>query len=121
METAGHPELAERLTRNAGFGMGLEFRESHNVLGPKNTAPVRAGQVFNVALGLSGLSDTSIKEAALQSYALQVRVLCVLCAARAASKVGWTAAAERVNSLHLLLYLIIPTHHITHLHYANPQ
>jgi hypothetical protein len=25
--------------------MGLEFREGHNVLGPKNTAPVKAGQV----------------------------------------------------------------------------
>ncbi|KAI8465881.1 MAG: global transcription factor [Monoraphidium minutum] len=67
-----HPHLAEKLLKNVGFGMGLEFRESHNVLGPKNAARVKAGQVFNVVVGLSGLSDPSIKDAALQNYALQV-------------------------------------------------
>jgi hypothetical protein len=45
LESAGHGHLVERLTRNVGFGMGLEFRESHNVLGPKNTGKLKAGQV----------------------------------------------------------------------------
>jgi len=45
LESSGSAHLVERLTRNVGFGMGLEFRESHNVLGPKNSTPVKAGQV----------------------------------------------------------------------------
>lgn len=72
LEAAGHGHLSERLTRNVGFGMGLEFRESHNLLAPKNTGKVKAGQVFNVSLGLSNLSDPSIKNEELQTYALQV-------------------------------------------------
>ena len=52
--------------------MGLEFRESRHVLGPKNAQPVKAGQVFNVCVGLAGLHDDSVADEALRSYALQL-------------------------------------------------
>lgn len=41
----------DKLTKNAGFGMGLEFRESANVLSADSQVPVRAGMVFNVSMG----------------------------------------------------------------------
>ena len=34
-----------------GFGMGLEFRESANMLNAKNDRKVQAGMVFNVVVG----------------------------------------------------------------------
>ena len=34
-----------------GFGMGLEFQESANMLNAKNDRKVQAGMVFNVVVG----------------------------------------------------------------------
>lgn len=41
----------DKLTKNVGFGMGLEFRESSNVLSAGSEVPVRAGMIFNVSVG----------------------------------------------------------------------
>jgi hypothetical protein len=137
------PELVERLNRNVGFGMGLEFREGEglaaaaaaalrsssiacmcsnggcrasarascvhmypvsypvahwqaaslllhllpnlascthavpagaNVLNIKNEKPLRAGQVFTVSLGVSGLENTDATDGRAKTYALQVRM-----------------------------------------------
>lgn len=43
--------LAGKLTKNVGFGMGLEFRDSTAVLNLKNQGEVKAGMVFNVMVG----------------------------------------------------------------------
>lgn len=40
-----------KLPKTLGFGMGLEFRESANVLSATNTTPLQAGMVLNVAIG----------------------------------------------------------------------
>ena len=47
--------MAEKLSSNVGWGMGLEFRESNHLLRTRNTAPCRAGMVFNVVVGASML------------------------------------------------------------------
>ena len=39
----GQEHLVERLSRSLGFGMGLEFRESSNILAAKNDGVARAG------------------------------------------------------------------------------
>lgn len=54
--------LLEKLTKNLGFGMGLEFRESANVLSGKNDGTVRAGMVFNVCIGAAGLENPAAKD-----------------------------------------------------------
>ncbi|WOL19289.1 FACT complex subunit SPT16-like [Canna indica] len=48
-------ELLPNLTKSAGTGMGLEFRESGLSLNSKNDRPVKPGMVFNVSLGFQNL------------------------------------------------------------------
>ncbi|KAA8545292.1 hypothetical protein F0562_020076 [Nyssa sinensis] len=49
------PELAANLTKSAGTGIGLEFRESGLSLNGKNDRVLKAGMVFNVSLGFQNL------------------------------------------------------------------
>ncbi|KAK3016998.1 hypothetical protein RJ639_006564 [Escallonia herrerae] len=49
------PELAANLTKSAGTGIGLEFRESGLNLNGKNDRVLKAGMVFNVSLGFQNL------------------------------------------------------------------
>ena len=51
LQDQSQEHLVGKLTKNAGFGMGLEFRESANVLSADSQVPVRAGMVFNVSMG----------------------------------------------------------------------
>ncbi|XP_042491815.1 FACT complex subunit SPT16-like [Macadamia integrifolia] len=49
------PELAPNLTKSAGTGIGLEFRESGLSLNAKNDRVLKAGMAFNVSLGFQNL------------------------------------------------------------------
>lgn len=49
------PELATNLTKTAGTGIGLEFRESGLNLNAKNDRIFKPGMVFNVSLGFQNL------------------------------------------------------------------
>ena len=49
------PELAANLTKTAGTGIGLEFRESGLNLNAKNDRILKPGMVFNVSLGFQNL------------------------------------------------------------------
>jgi nucleosome binding factor SPN SPT16 subunit len=48
-------------------------REGANVLNIKNEKPLRAGQVFTVSIGVSGLENADATDARAKTYALQVR------------------------------------------------
>ena len=50
------PELEEKMTTNAGFGTGLEFREPLFLVADGNTQQIRRGMVFNISLGFQGLT-----------------------------------------------------------------
>lgn len=56
------PELLPNLTKSAGTGIGLEFRESGLNLNPKNDRIIKAGMVFNVSLGLHNLQAETKSE-----------------------------------------------------------
>lgn len=49
------PELVANLTKTAGTGIGLEFRESGLGLNAKNDRLLKGGMVFNVSLGFHNL------------------------------------------------------------------
>ncbi|KAL3843575.1 hypothetical protein ACJIZ3_000978 [Penstemon smallii] len=49
------PELVPNLTKSAGTGIGLEFRESGLSLNAKNDRVLKAGMVFNISLGFQNL------------------------------------------------------------------
>lgn len=58
LQDKGQEHLVDKLTKNVGFGMGLEFRESANVLSADSQVPVRTGMVFNVSIGKYIVSAT---------------------------------------------------------------
>ena len=43
--------MAEKLSGNVGWGIGLEFRESNHLLRTRTTAACRPGMAFNVVVG----------------------------------------------------------------------
>ncbi|CAL9087719.1 unnamed protein product [Musa textilis] len=53
------PELIPYLTKSAGTGIGLEFRESGLSLNSKNDRLLKVGMVFNVSLGFQNLQAQS--------------------------------------------------------------
>ncbi|KAF7840699.1 FACT complex subunit SPT16-like [Senna tora] len=55
------PELVSNLTKSAGTGIGIEFRESGLNLNAKNEQIIKEGMVFNVSLGFQNLQSESIK------------------------------------------------------------
>ncbi|XP_071546474.1 FACT complex subunit spt16-like [Panulirus ornatus] len=64
------PKLADRLTKAVGFGMGIEFRESALLIGPKTSAVAKKGQVFNANLGFSDLENPDATDQNGKKYAL---------------------------------------------------
>ncbi|CAK9181182.1 unnamed protein product [Ilex paraguariensis] len=63
------PDLVGNLTKSAGTGIGLEFRESGLSLNAKNDGILKAGMVFNVSLGFQNL-QTQSKKPKSQNFAL---------------------------------------------------
>ncbi|GFZ07261.1 global transcription factor C [Actinidia rufa] len=63
------PDLVTNLTKSAGTGIGLEFRESGLALNAKNDRVMKPGMVFNVALGFQNL-QTPTKNLKSQNFSL---------------------------------------------------
>lgn len=66
------PAIVENLTKTFGFAMGIEFRESSLLIGPKCSAAVKKGMVFNVYVGLSSLTNKEAADKEGKVYALFV-------------------------------------------------
>jgi nucleosome binding factor SPN SPT16 subunit len=56
------PDLIDKLTKSFGFVMGLEFRDNSLVIGPKCTAIIKKGMVFNLNVGLSNLENKNASD-----------------------------------------------------------
>ncbi|TKW42220.1 hypothetical protein SEVIR_1G369300v4 [Setaria viridis] len=56
------PELLPNLTKSAGTGIGLEFRESGLNLNAKNYRRIKQGMVFNISLGLHNVQAETTSE-----------------------------------------------------------
>jgi nucleosome binding factor SPN SPT16 subunit len=52
------------------FLTGIEFREPNYIISNKCTAVLKAGMVFQVSIGLSGLTNPDAKEDEGKNYAL---------------------------------------------------
>ncbi|KAF4519024.1 hypothetical protein B566_EDAN009787 [Ephemera danica] len=66
------PNLLDNFTKNWGFGMGIEFRESSLVIGPKTNVTAKKGMVFNLNVGISNLQNPDATEKEGKTYALFV-------------------------------------------------
>jgi len=66
------PDLTDKITKNFGFAMGIEFREGCLVIGPKCDFKVKKGMVFNVNVGASGITQKGSKDSKGKDVALFV-------------------------------------------------
>lgn len=51
------PELEQYFVKTLGFAIGIEFRESSYVIGPKCQRPIKKGMVFSLSLGFQDIPD----------------------------------------------------------------
>ncbi|CAM6087378.1 unnamed protein product [Calypogeia fissa] len=64
------PEFLPHLTKNAGTGIGIEFRESGLTLSARNERVLKAGMVFNVVIGFHGLETPTSKNPKTRNFSL---------------------------------------------------
>lgn len=64
------PNLVENLTKSFGFAMGIEFRESSIIIGPKTNVTAKKGMVFNINIGLANLTNSNASDKEGKTYAL---------------------------------------------------
>lgn len=67
---SNRPELAEKMTKNVGFGMGIEFREASLLITNKTNIRAKKGMVFNINVGFSDLKNKDGKDEHSKTYAL---------------------------------------------------
>ncbi|KAI1297269.1 FACT complex subunit spt16 [Halotydeus destructor] len=65
-----NPDLVDKLTKNFGFGMGIEFREGSLLIAPKTNVKVKKGMIFNVSIGFSDLKNSAATDKEGKVYAL---------------------------------------------------
>jgi len=66
------PDLTDKINKNFGFGMGIEFREGCLVIGPNCDLTAKKGMVFNVNVGVSGITQKGAKDSKGKNVALFV-------------------------------------------------
>lgn len=65
-----NPSLVDKLTKNFGSIIGIDFRESAFIISPNCDAIVKKGMVFNVNIGFDGLENKEASDAKGKNVAL---------------------------------------------------
>ncbi|GFR48098.1 hypothetical protein Agub_g9783 [Astrephomene gubernaculifera] len=110
LKSMGQEALVPLLSRNVGFGMGLEFREGTHVLplpgsgkaaaaGEDGAPRVRPGMVFNVCLGVVGLSNSEAKDPKARNYALQIADTIIVVDGDRPNEVATTSAPKNFDKV----------------------
>ncbi|CAG0881437.1 unnamed protein product [Darwinula stevensoni] len=68
------PDLVDKLVKNLGFVIGIEFRDASLLISPKSSAKIQKGMTFNVHIGFSDLEnkDAPKDDPKAKKYALMV-------------------------------------------------
>ncbi|MES1920611.1 FACT complex subunit spt16, partial [Bonamia ostreae] len=53
-----YPEKVDKLMKNCGFGIGIQFREPGFVIHKSNANKIENGMIFNLSVGFENLEDT---------------------------------------------------------------
>lgn len=70
---AERPDLEKNFTKNIGWNIGLEFRDSTFVLNSKNERVIPDHSTFNLSVGFSNLANSeTVKDEKLKNYALLI-------------------------------------------------
>merc|ERR1719334_1614509 len=63
-------DIADKINKNFGFAMGLEFREGALVIGPNCDMKAKKGMIFNINVGVTGISHKGAKDSKGKNVAL---------------------------------------------------
>lgn len=64
------PELENNFTRNVGWAIGLEFRDSSFVLNAKNERVIHDKSTFDITIGFQNINNSSAKDPKSKVYSL---------------------------------------------------
>lgn len=64
------PDLEAHFTRNVGWAIGLEFRDSAFVLNAKNERVIHDKTTFDITVGFQGLTNSASKDPKAKTYSL---------------------------------------------------
>jgi Nucleosome binding factor SPN, SPT16 subunit len=67
---AERPELVATFTKNCGWLLGIEFRDSSFILNSKNERKLQNGQVISLTIGFNNLTNEKTKNPKLKQYSL---------------------------------------------------
>jgi len=66
------PAIVDKINKNFGFAMGIEFREAALIIGPNCDFKAKKGMVFNVSVGVTGITNKEAKDSKGKNVALFV-------------------------------------------------
>ncbi|KAM7532968.1 hypothetical protein Aperf_G00000124167 [Anoplocephala perfoliata] len=90
-----HPKLVDKLVRNLGFVIGIEFRDGNFVIGPKSAAVFREGMSINLNIGFQDLVKEEGDSEKDKNYALWLGDVVILGKGEDGSNLVLTLAAKR--------------------------
>lgn len=64
------PELVEKFTKNCGWLIGIEFRDSSFILNGKSERKLENGQLISLTIGFNNLVNSAAKSNKLKNYSL---------------------------------------------------
>jgi nucleosome binding factor SPN SPT16 subunit len=64
------PDLVDHFTKNCGWLIGIEFRDSTFILNAKNERKIQNGQIFSLTIGFNNLVNSEAKNNKLKNYGL---------------------------------------------------
>ncbi|CAL1278690.1 unnamed protein product [Larinioides sclopetarius] len=65
-----HKELLDKMVKNLGFAMGIEFREGTLAITSKSNAVAKKGMIFSINIGFSPLQKKGSDDKEAETYAL---------------------------------------------------
>lgn len=95
------PNLLDNLTKSFGFAMGIEFRESSLIIGPKTSAVAKKGMVFNLNLGFNNLQNPEASDKEGKVYALFIGDTVLVNEGNAASLL--TSSKKKIKNVGIFL------------------
>lgn len=67
---AANPDLEKHLVKNVGWGIGIDFRDTHLLLNAKNDTVLRDGMTLSVVIGFSDIPNAHSTSKANRTYSL---------------------------------------------------
>lgn len=77
LKDEGKEDLVSALPKTLGFGVGIDFRDTHLLLNKKNTVAFRPGMVFSLAVSFAGLKLNENARASINSKSAVSMMYCI--------------------------------------------